>query len=161
MGAYLTNERFRALTLAPASYVDAVEAAEPNWTQAQIAAISALIDARLAKRYAVPFDATNPPIAVQLWCSRIATLRLYLKRGVDATDGQFAAIQDDEQAAWAEVREAADSAVGLYELPLRGADGSQGVSRTGPLAYSEASPYTWTVKQRVRAEQEQEQEENT
>lgn len=120
--------------------------------------MSNLIDARLAKRYVTPFDAGNPPIALQLWVSRIMTLRLYLKRGVDATDAQVAVIREDEQAAWAEIKEAADSATGLYELPLRSTDATLGVTKAGPLAYSETSPYRWTTRQREIGRQQDDED---
>ncbi len=45
------------------------------------------------------------------------------------------------------MKEAADSAEGLFELPLRADLETSGVSKGGPLGYTEASPYRWTDRQ--------------
>lgn len=152
---YLTPATFTDISLMPPGYADAIEVAHPGWLAKQLTRWSAWIDARLAKRYATPFDADSPPMIVEEWLSRIVTHRCYLKRGCDPTDAEVAAIADDAKVAKDEITEAANSQVGLFELPLR-ADkpGSDGVSRGGPLGYSEASPYTWPEVQRDAAEAE-------
>lgn len=151
MAAYLTIAAFKALSIIPASYVDQIETEQSGWTDTQLNAWSAWIDAKLAKRYAVPFG-SPAPITVQMWLSRIVTPIAYLKKGVDPTDSQVAAIVADGEAARTEIKEAADSKEGLYELPLR-ADlpGSQGVGKGAPLGYSEQTPYAWTDVQQDAA----------
>lgn len=147
MTAYLDLAGFKGLTLMPSSYVDELEVAEPGWLDKQLAYWSSWIDARLAKRYAAPF-ASPYPTAVTGWLARLVTLRAMLRRGLDANDAQFETYQGDHDSAKAEVEEAANSETGLFELPLRADTTTSGISRGGPLGYSEASPYVWTDVQR-------------
>lgn len=143
MSQYLTLLTFRDLSLLPPSYVDAIEVMHPGWVERQLSRWSSWIDARLAKRYATPFDADSPPFIVEEWLNRIVTHRCYLKRGVDPTDAQVDDIKQDAEKAMAEIAEAAEKADGLFELPLRQDDpGGQGITRGAPLGYSEQSPYT-------------------
>jgi hypothetical protein len=142
--AYLTVDEFKNLAICPSSYVDDIEVDQPGWVLAQLTYWSSYIDSRLAKRYATPFDSDSPPIVVQGWLTRLVTPRIYMKRGIDNTDGQIQSVQDDATAAMSEIAEAANSKDGLYELPLRqDAPGGQGISRGAPLAYTETSPYVW------------------
>ena len=151
--AYLDLAGFRGLTVAPSNVVDDIEAASAGWIDVQLAYWSKWIDARLLKRYQAPF-ASPYPVAVQGWLSRIVTLRCYLRRGVDPTDPQFAEIKGDAEKAEAEIKEAADAKEGLFELPLRADVDANGVTRGGPMAYSETSPYVWTDRQRSVATDE-------
>ncbi len=149
---YLDLEAFKGATLAPASYADEVEALEPGWLLAKLTWWSAWINARLAKRYATPFAlAPNTPETVTGWLEQLVTWELYLKRGIDATAQQLERVEARHDSAKKEVTEAADSEKGLFELPLRSDSTVTGVSRGGPLGYSEASPYTWSVRQRDAA----------
>ncbi len=138
--AYLTKTTFAALTVMPSVDVDALEVVAPGWIDAQLDYWSGWIDSRLAKRYAVPFS-SPPPDAVKGWLARIVTLRAYMKRGIDPNDAQFSEIKADADAAGVELKEAADSGEGLFDLPLREDTASSGIARGGPLVYSEASPY--------------------
>lgn len=150
MAAYLTIAQFKALSVIPASYVDQIETEQAGWTDTQLAAWSAWIDAKLAKRYQVPFG-SPAPITVQMWLSRIVTPIAYLKKGIDPTDAQVSAIVADGEAARLEIKEAADSKEGLYELPLLATGPSQGVGKGAPLGYSEQTPYAWTDVQQDAA----------
>jgi phage gp36-like protein len=149
--AYLTIAQLKTRTLAPAAYVDAVEAAEPGWTAQALDTTSAWIDSRLRKRYAAPFSAPYPE-TVCGWVEAIVTERLYLKRGIDATDQQLERIQALADRARDEVKEAADSKEGLFDLPLRADTTEDGISKGTPLGYGEASPYTWADNQRADAD---------
>lgn len=131
----------------PSEAVDELESVASGFLAAQLAAWSAWIDSRLSKRYATPFAAPFP-IAVRMWLARIVTPRALQRRGVDANDEQYIDIRDDAKAAESEVLEAANSEVGLFDLPLRGDTTATGISRGGPLGYSETSPYVWTDIQR-------------
>lgn len=145
--AYLTALEFKGLTLAPASYADAIEQREPGWLDRRLEYWSRHIDARLRKRYAVPFVGPPYPLTVAGWLERIVTWDVLLKRGIDATDEHATQLQASATAAHAEVAEAADTVTGLFDLPLRDdADGSA-VSKAGPLFESEQSPYEWACKQ--------------
>lgn len=156
MAAYLTLAKFKTLTVMPGSFVDAIETASPGWTDAQLAYWSDWIDSRLRKRYAVPFVAPVPS-TVEGWLMRIVTVRCYLRRGVDPTDQQYADIKADDVAARDEIREAADSDTGLFDLPLR-ADltNVSGISQGSPRTYSEQSPYAWTDVQGQAGRQQDE-----
>lgn len=146
MTAYLSSAAFKLLSVMPAVDVDALEADAPGWVDAQLAYVSTQIDARLRKRYNVPF--TSPyPDAVCGWLAAIVTMRCYLRRGVDATDAQFVEIKALADLASAELKEAADGDAGLFELPLRANTDANGVTRGGPTSYSEASPYVWRDQQ--------------
>jgi len=150
MAAYLTVAELKGATLAPASYVDAIEAEEPGWTLGRLTTWSAWIDARLRKRYAAPF-ATPYPVTVTGWLAAIVTWEIYLKRGVNALDQQATDIRELATAAKAEVLEAANAVGGLFDLPLRANTTATGIALGEPLGYSEASPYTWTSEQRDAA----------
>lgn len=151
MAAYLTLAEFKALSLIPATHVDELEVQEPGWVLAQLDSKSRWIDARLRKRYAAPFVVAPVPQQVLEWLTRIVTWRCYLKKGVDPTDAQVADIVEDGKAAEREVAEAASSVVALFDLPLRQDQPGTGIVKGGPLSSSEASPYTWTTRQRERA----------
>lgn len=142
--AYLTLNEFKALTTMPPSYVDEVEQLAPGYTEQRLAAQSALVDARLAKRYRTPFTAPVP-VAVQEWLARLVTLDVWQRRGYDATDAQAHLYREQAAAALDEIKEAANAVDGLYDLPL--STGASAIAKGGPLAYSERSPYVWTDEQ--------------
>lgn len=152
MAAYLDSAGLALLSVMPASYISELETTDPGWVDAQLESWSAWLDARLSKRYAAPFSAPYP-FAVTNWLQRIVTHRCYLKRGVDPTDAQSAAIEKDANDAMAEVKEAADSESGLFDLPLNNSRASA-ITKTAPLGYTEVSPYTWTTHQRDDAYEE-------
>jgi hypothetical protein len=134
--------------------VDALEIIEPGWILQQISDASAEIDARLAKRYAVPFSNSSPPLAILRWLTAIVTPLCYFKRGVNPSDAQFAQILKAAERAEAAIKEAADSNTGLYELPLRADSAAGGITRGFPRGYSEASPYVGFTIQRAAAWEE-------
>ncbi len=140
MTAYLDLAGFKDLTVMPSEFSNAIETISPGWIDAQLAYWSMQIDARLSKRYATPF-ASPYPVALTGWLARIVTVRAWLRRGVDPNDQQFSEVKADADAAWAEIKEAADSNTGLFELPLRADTNASGVARGGPFGYSEQSPY--------------------
>jgi hypothetical protein len=146
MAAYLTVTTFKLHSEMPSAYVVELETAEPGFLDAQLARTSRDVDGRLAKRYAVPFVSPVPDVVLG-WVARIVTARAWRKRGVDAQDEQFVQVQRDADAAWAEVREAADSNEGLFDLPLRADTSASGIVRGGPFGYSEQSPYVHTDRQ--------------
>ena len=142
MTAYLTTTEFALYSTVPVEYLSALDTVAPGWLAQQLETWSRQIDARLSKRYATPFAAPYPEV-VKAWLARIVAVRVYLRRGVDATDMQFAEMQADGTRALDEIKEAADSNTGLYDLPLVQGSASSGVSRGGPFGYSEQSPHVW------------------
>lgn len=149
LGSYLDRDGFKARTVAPASLVEgtflATQGERDAWTvfvDAQLVAESARINARLRKRYAVPFG-DPPPEIVCAWLTARVTPKLYERRGWDPSDAQAESLLSDAKDALDEMKEAADSVEGLYDLPLRADTTEDGISKGGPLVYSEASPYSW------------------
>lgn len=123
--------------------VDAVEADVSGFTQSRLDTNSAKIDTRLRKRYAVPFSSLVPyPEAALEWLTKITTYELYLKRGVDPSDQTLALVKADKEQADAELKEAADSKDGLFDLPILNTADSTAISKGGPIVYTETSPYT-------------------
>src|SRR5690606_7386155 len=114
---YLTLQQFKELAALPPQYIEAIEEIDEGWTERQLLRKSRWIDARLRKRYAVPFTLPAPD-AVQDWLVRLVTLPLFLKRGVDPNDQQFEEYRSDAERAEREVLEAANSDTGLFDLPL-------------------------------------------
>jgi len=148
MASYLTPQQFSDRSVMPAEHLETIEALSPGWLATQLEQQSAWLDARLRKRYSAPF-ASPYPAAVLGWLTDIVTLAAYLRRGVNAQDEQFQLIKEAAQNARAEVREAADSQTGLFDLPL--ASGESAISKGGPFGYSEQSPYVGFDVQRDAA----------
>lgn len=146
MAAYLDVAGFKSHSVMPDPFVDDLEARYPGWLANQLSIASTWIDARLAKRYAVPFAAPYP-LAVRMWLAQLVTPRAYHKRGIDALDQQIVDIKDDEKTAKDEIAEAANSETGLFDLPLRDDTSESGIVRGGPFGYSEQSPYVWMDEQ--------------
>lgn len=135
---------FKDRSIMPPGDVDAVETARgAGWTLRQLVSGTAYIYSRLGKRYATPF-ASPYPEAAERWLTSLVTLVVYQARGWNPSDEQAAQIKEDADLARVELKEAADSQAGLFDLPLvDGADAS-GISKGGPLVHSEAGPYSWT-----------------
>jgi hypothetical protein len=75
------------------------------------------------------------------------TIRAWMKRGFDPNDLATEEYKADAAAAMEEIKEAANADTGLFELPLRADTTASGISKGGPLGYTEASPYVWTDEQ--------------
>lgn len=146
MPSPLTVVEFTARTIMPPDDVAALEAAFPAFLQKRLDQNWSWISARLAKRYDVAGMQANPPEIVNLWITAMTTLDAYAKRGFSpASEMDSAAIVKPSEDAKAEVKEAADSNTGLFDLPLLETKvGASGVSLGGPLGYSETSPYVNT-----------------
>lgn len=143
MATYLVLSTYRARSGLPAAWVNGVETAAAGWIDTLLEDLSAQIDARLAKRYTVPF-AAPPPRCVLRWLAAIADPIVLRKRGIDQTDEQYIDVRNMADQAWKEVEEAANGNTGLFDLPARADTTASGIERGGPLGYSEASPYVWT-----------------
>lgn len=140
---FLDLAGFRARTIMPSPDVDQLEAQEPGWILLQLIDRSDFIVARLTRRYG-PWVAPYP-FTVLRWLEALVTADVYLKRGGNPSDAQFLNLTETRPAkAEAEILAAANSETGLTELPIRSDSTASGVTKGGPLVYSEASPYTWT-----------------
>jgi len=138
--SYLDRNEYMEYSVLPMTSIDDVEAIQEGWIDRKLAAISMSVDARLRKRYTVPFAAPYPE-AVKDWVARLMDPLTLKKRGVDATDEQFLSIDSDAKAAREEIKEAADAEVGLFDLPALDTADASAISKGCPLGYSEASPY--------------------
>lgn len=138
--SYLDLDEYKSYSVLPAVDIDDVETIQAGWVDRKLRAISYAVDARLRKRYSVPF--TSPyPDQVCDWVARLMDPLLLKKRGVDATDEQFVSIAEDAKAAQEEIKEAANAEEGLFNLPALDTADTSAISKGAPLGYSEASPY--------------------
>lgn len=149
MAALLDVEGFKLRTVMPPEDVDYLEDRAPGFLVARLAVNTSTIHGRLGKRYA-PF-ATPAPEIVLGWLVAMTTVDAYEKRGWNPADAQSASVIASRDQALADLKEAADGVDGLFDLPLREDTSKSGVSKGGPLAYSEQSPYEWTDLQREAA----------
>jgi len=138
--SYLDLSEYKLYSVLPAVDIDDVETVQAGWVDRKLRSISRVVDSRLRKRYSVPFSSPYPD-AVCDWVARIMDPMLLKKRGVDATDEQFVSIEEDAKAAREEIKEAADSNEGLFDLPIADAADASAISKGEPYGYSEASPY--------------------
>lgn len=148
---YLDVAQFRIRTEMPDEDVNIVETRYPGFILARLREETGWINGRLSKRYAVPFQEPVSDIVLG-WLTKMVTPSVYRKRGWNATSEQDQEIISAEKTAREEVKEAANSEEGLFELPPRdNRPDVSAVSAGGPLGYSEASPYTWTDRQQETA----------
>lgn len=124
-----------------------------GFLDARLTRVSAWLDSRLRKRYEAPF-ASPYPEAVLGWLVDIVTEAAYRRRGLDPNDPQAEQYAADANTAREEVKEAADAEKGAFDLPLRQNTTADGITKGGPLGYSEQSPYVGFSKQRETAQNE-------
>lgn len=140
MQVYLTIDEFKLRTIMPSAQIDRIESRHPGWLAQAFASSSRWIDARLAKRYRVPFRAPYPE-QVKSWVARMVTASAYLSHGVPASDQQLALVISDKDKAEQEALEAANGEIGLIDLPESDVHGVSAVTQGGPRFYTERSPY--------------------
>ncbi len=138
---YLTLATFRARTIAGDGEVAYVEADSPGFVVARIAIRTSWIHQRLRKRYgkSLPFGDPVPEIILG-WLTSLVTLDVLRKRGLNPQDPTAEMFAADALKAEEEIKEAADSKEGLFDIETA-TDGGSGVTTGGPLGYSETSPY--------------------
>lgn len=161
MGAYLDVPGFTSRTIMPAEDVTDLQTRYPGYLDSRLTIGTSLINARLQKRYAVPFGTTStPPTGVPEivlgWLTALVTVDAYKKRGWNPSDAQSAEVLADRQEALDQIKEASDSETGLFELPLSESNLTSAATKQVPAFYSETSPYRWTTLQRQNAEPEDE-----
>jgi|GEM_PF-1021510 len=164
MAVYLSLAGFQARTVMPVALAARLETERPGWTLRRATHWSAWVEARLGKRYNVPFPAwvdamsgsppaptgdpvvPSPPWIVIEWVTRLVTKDAYGALGFSPTSAQDQAQildpVDGPNGVYAQAKEAADSVTGLFDLPLAAENpAASGIARGGPLSYSETSPY--------------------
>lgn len=154
MSQYLTVTEFMDRTLLPQPYVEQVIAQAPAFVLTALIDRSAYIDALCIKRYDAPFKDPYPNI-VKRWLTHLVSLDVYMKRGFNPTDDDADLFVKQYDTAVQELKEAADSKDGLFELPLKQDTQAQsGISKGGPRSYSETSPFVWKREQREQGRTE-------
>ena len=162
MAAYLTLTEFKLQSTIPVEVLEAIEVVTPGWIDAQLSSASSHIDARLAKRYEVPFSSPYPA-QIQDWVAAIVSAKCYERRGVDPVDRQVDRTFAAADLAETEIKEAQDfvgdsggtaGMRGAFELPLRADTSASGISKGGPRIYSEQSPYVWHSRQATTGREE-------
>lgn len=148
MTAYLTLQQFTGLTVMPSSHVAQVETDAPGFLAAQLEAESRFIDSRLGKRYAAPFKGPTFPNVLGRWLVMLVTPIAYNKLGVFPSDQQSEQIESRRQQAIDELKEAADSEIGLFDLPLADTQPGSAIVYGASRVYSEQSPYVQNDRQR-------------
>lgn len=142
--AYLVLATYSALSALPPADLTAFDMAFAGKIDARLALHSDFIDARMRKRYAVPFDTTNPPAVVKQWLVALTDLWVQRARGVNPQDPAIEMMTAAYNEANEQMKEAADSKDGLFDLPLASNNTASGISQGSPLGYSETSPYVWS-----------------
>lgn len=138
---YLDLAGYKSLALLPSDAIDEINAANPGWFAATLAERTAHIESRLRKRYNVDAIAAAPNDTVKGWLARLVDRLALKKRGYVPDDPSALEVITDETTAKAEIKEAADSVDGLFDLPLAPTGDTSGIAKGGPLGYSEASPF--------------------
>ncbi len=90
------------------------------------------------------------------WLTVLVTLDLYDKRGSNPSDPALVRLEARRVEVRAEIQAAANSEVGLWDLPSSEDEGTT-ISSGGPLGCSSASPYVWTDDQGRRGRYEDSQ----
>lgn len=139
---YLSVSDFRTRTIIASAQVDVLEQAKPGFLAAKLDQRARWIEARLRKRYAVPFAAPIP-VAVVGWLVAMVTKDALLALGTNAPDEQVQEIFKANDTAEAEIKEAADEQNGLFDLPLRDDKPESAIVEASPLASSQVSPFDW------------------
>jgi hypothetical protein len=93
--------------------------------------------------------ATPVPEIVLDWLTVQVTADLYAKRGANPEDPQMQWLREDLTRVYEEIKEAADSKDGLFDLPTS-EDLDSAVTTGGPLGCSDGSPYAWQDRQARR-----------
>ena len=151
---YLDLAGFRTRTLMPVAEVDYVEQESPGYVVARIAVHTSYLHGRLRKRYgnSLPFSSPYPEIIVN-WLVMLTTYDVIRKRGVNPADPAAEAYKADSERALAEIKEASEGDVGMFDLPSP-EEGPSNVTTGGPMGYTETSPYVGLDKERTTGRSE-------
>lgn len=141
MPSYLTFDEYGARSMIRASLIG--QAGSPKVT-VWLNERSSKIRARLVKRYAVDFTDPGPtPDVVLSWLRDLVDhdVQEYVGGTPEGREDEWIAKRAEK--ADAEIKEAADSEKGLFELPLRNTDllGNSAINQGGPYVRSYLTPH--------------------
>jgi len=138
---YVDKEYLKLVGALPARDIDELDVVFPGTVDGISEAESRKADARLAKRYATPFQEPYPE-ALRSAVAYCVVYRLYQKRGPNPGSALEEAVLRDYNEAKDWFKEAANSKDGLIELPPReDGDDDKGVVQGGPLCVNDLTPY--------------------
>jgi hypothetical protein len=89
--------------------------------------------------------ATPVPESFLDWLTVLVSNDVMWKRGTNPQDPAIVALTERRKQVLDEVKEAADSKDGLFDLPISD-DEQSAISSGGPMGTSNASPYAWTTQ---------------
>lgn len=141
MPSYLTFAEYSARSRIRASLITQAGSAK---VEAWLAERSSKICARLVKRYAVDFTDPGPtPDVVLGWLGALVDHDVQEYVGGTPEGREDAWIVKRAEQADAEIKEAADSETGLFELPLRNTDalGNSAINKGGPFVRKYLTPF--------------------
>lgn len=93
--------------------------------------------------------ATPVPEVVLGWITMMVTHDVLRKRGLNPQDPVAQMLREDLERVELDLKEAADSQDGLWDLPAS-EDADSAVTTGGPLGHSDKSPYGWQARQADR-----------
>jgi hypothetical protein len=127
----------------------------PNFVERRLDTAASWILARLRKRYNTKQIIDATPEIVLGWQEALVTLACFKRRGFNPSSAQDAEIVKAAEDAKLEIKEAADSNEGLFDLPILDSPDASAISKSSTFGYSEASAYAWTDVQRERVADEE------
>jgi hypothetical protein len=151
---YLSYDQYAQRTSIPPKYITAIEQQYPGHIDLQLQMFTAMIDARLRKNYAAPFDTDHVPLVVQLWLVALCDYKVMERRGYNPGDSIIDRYAADYEQANKDLLEAANSETGLFDLPLRSDTTASGRDKPRVVSYCEASPFVGQRMQRERGRAE-------
>lgn len=141
---YLVYEQLADYCELPIEYL---AEAGPDFCTAQIAIAESRVNDQLSKRYAVPFALAND--TVKGWIASMVALKILTRRGIDPTDILWKTIQDAATIANDEIKQAAQSDTGRFDLPKANA-----ARKPVIVGSSDHDPHAWIRRQAIKTREE-------
>lgn len=148
---YMTTTAFMLASMIPEQQVVVLINNRTGWLENRIDWWSRKIEARLAKRYKVPFDPspTGPaPAIVLMWLTDLVQRDAYIALGTQSfSEADQKLIESSATQAEADLLEAANEETGLFDIPLRDDQPGSAIIEEAPLMSTDTSPYSWIDRQ--------------
>lgn len=142
---YLTYEQLADYSELPIEYL---AEAGPDFCTAQIAIAESRIRDQLSKRYNM--DAiVSANDTLKGWIAALVSVKVLTRRGIDPTDILWKTIQDAATIANDEIKQAAQSDTGRFDLPRATA-----VRKSVIVGSSDHDPHAWIRRQAIKTRDE-------